>query len=92
MQSIQLTTPIVLILKIFKATLKFLNDGIRLFYHLKLLVTRPLFFQLKPRSTSQGEKKYTSTEKNISLSVLQKYFSGSLKDAAKSLGGMFVML
>nr|AAQ62879.1 At3g59580 [Arabidopsis thaliana]BAD93722.1 putative protein [Arabidopsis thaliana] len=32
------------------------------------------------------EKKKSSTEKNVSLNVLQQYFSGSLKDAAKSLG------
>ncbi|XP_022574041.2 protein NLP8 isoform X1 [Brassica napus] len=33
------------------------------------------------------EKKKSTTEKNVSLSVLQQHFSGSLKDAAKSLGG-----
>lgn len=33
------------------------------------------------------EKKKNTTEKNVSLSVLQQHFSGSLKDAAKSLGG-----
>ncbi|CAH8333279.1 unnamed protein product [Eruca vesicaria subsp. sativa] len=32
------------------------------------------------------EKKRSTTEKNVSLSVLQQHFSGSLKDAAKSLG------
>ncbi|XP_018513351.2 protein NLP8-like isoform X3 [Brassica rapa] len=32
------------------------------------------------------EKKKSTTEKNVSLSVLQQHFSGSLKDAAKSLG------
>ncbi|CAN8280089.1 unnamed protein product [Cochlearia groenlandica] len=34
----------------------------------------------------RSEKKKSSTEKNVSLSALQQYFSGSLKDAAKSLG------
>ncbi|EFH52771.1 predicted protein [Arabidopsis lyrata subsp. lyrata] len=34
----------------------------------------------------RSEKKKSSTEKNVSLNVLQQYFSGSLKDAAKSLG------
>ena len=34
-----------------------------------------------------AEKKRSTSEKNFSLDVLRKYFSGSLRDAAMSLGG-----
>lgn len=42
--------------------------------------------QVQSSSMRLAEKKRSTAEKNISLDVLRKYFSGSLKDAAKSLG------
>ncbi|XP_042413813.1 protein NLP2-like isoform X1 [Zingiber officinale] len=42
--------------------------------------------ELKSSSGKQAEKKCSTAERHISLNLLQRYFSGSLKDAAKNIG------
>jgi hypothetical protein len=43
--------------------------------------------QAQTSPTRVPEKKRSTSEKNFSVDVLRKYFSGSLRDAAASLGG-----
>ncbi|GAB2220055.1 hypothetical protein Drorol1_Dr00007698 [Drosera rotundifolia] len=42
--------------------------------------------QITSGSRRSAEKKRSTAEKTVSLSVLQQYFSGSLKDAARNIG------
>jgi hypothetical protein len=48
---------------------------------------KPCYLQARSSSKRVAEKKRSTSEKNFSLDVLRKYFSGSLRDAAMSLGG-----
>jgi len=48
---------------------------------------KPCHLQARSSSMRVAEKKRSTSEKNFSLDVLRKYFSGSLRDAAMSLGG-----
>lgn len=43
--------------------------------------------QAQASSMRVVEKKRSTSEKNFSLDVLRKYFSGSLREASMSLGG-----
>ncbi|EPS63477.1 hypothetical protein M569_11304, partial [Genlisea aurea] len=65
-------------------SLRTVSDDELLLMDVSQLNTNPPYQQVGPEK--QSEKKRNTGEKHVSLSVLQQYFSGSLKDAARSLG------